>query len=378
MKRVLLTETSSVINGGQKMSLTVSNMLIKSGLFEVIWAIPESGILSKELDRRKIKYYFLGNADLPAGVKGKSVIFRYARLTMSAVGKLKKIVSKEKIDIIYAPGPASLPWAAVCGAMKHKPVIWHLHHMFLDVATKKLINICGKFKSVKSIIAVSKCVGSQIADERARSKVCVLYNPVDYEKYSSGNAKNVISEHPFSDKVSGSIFVGHIALIEDEKRQDVTVETVAALRKKGYAACGVFVGIAKPENMQHFDRLKQIAEENEISPYIYYLGYRNDVQNILKALDVELIPSVEGFPLAGLEACAAGVPVVACDVGGACEFVEVSGSGLCFEFDNAEDAADKIIECMKGRECFSAKGRLFAAQCDEDGYKQKVIQIFNK
>ena len=75
-----------------------------------------------------------------------------------------------------------------------KPVIWHLHHIFLDEATKKLLNICGKLKCVRTIIAVSNCVGDQIVSEKAHRKVKVLYNPVDIEKYANGNADNVLAE----------------------------------------------------------------------------------------------------------------------------------------------------------------------------------------
>lgn len=91
-------------------------------------------------------------------------------------------------------GRAALPWSAVCGTLFHKPVIWHLHHIFLDGATKKLLNICSNWKSVQKIIAVSNCVGNQIVDEGAHKKVEVIYNPVDVEKYANGDAAKIVSE----------------------------------------------------------------------------------------------------------------------------------------------------------------------------------------
>ena len=104
------------------------------------------------------------------------------------------MIYRYRPDILYAPGPAALPWSAVCGMLFHKPVIWHLHHIFLDGATKKLLNICSSWKSVRKIIAVSNCVGKQIVDEGAHKKVEVIYNPVDVEKYANGDAAKIVSE----------------------------------------------------------------------------------------------------------------------------------------------------------------------------------------
>lgn len=198
MKKVLLIETLSQINGGQKMSLLVSDMLRESGEYEVIWAIPEEGILSEKLKETNYRYYLLGDLTLPAGVKAKSTAFKYGTMSLRAITRILKIVRKEKIDIIYAPGPAALPWSAICGSISRKSVIWHLHHIFLDGATKKLLNLCCRFRSVKEIISVSEVVGKQIINSEAHKKVQVLYNPVDYERYSCGCNDSIINIPPFN------------------------------------------------------------------------------------------------------------------------------------------------------------------------------------
>ena len=113
MKRVLVIETLSQIYGGQKMSLTVSELLKESGLFEIIWAIPENGELSQTLEKKGYKYECFGNVDLPSGEKGKSAVFQYGNMSLKVIHKLNRIIKQYHIDIIYSPGPASLPWAAI-------------------------------------------------------------------------------------------------------------------------------------------------------------------------------------------------------------------------------------------------------------------------
>lgn len=191
-KKVLVWETLATVSGGQKMTLTVMDML--SDQFEFCCLIPAEGKLSEELTRRKIKYVLMGNQSLPTGVKGKSVIVRYGLMSLKNIWKSVCAIWKYQPDVLYAPGPAALPWSAVCGTIFHKPVIWHLHHIFLDGPTKKLLNICGTWEAIKKIIAVSGCVGNQIENDMAKKKVEVLYNPVDVQKYSSGNPDSVRRE----------------------------------------------------------------------------------------------------------------------------------------------------------------------------------------
>ena len=180
------------------MSLLVSDMFRETGEYEITWLIPEEGALSESLKEKGYTFFFMGNVDLPAGVKKKSTVFKYARISLSAINTISKLITREKIDIIYAPGPAALPWSAICGTLKHKPVIWHLHHMFLDGPTLKLLNFTSACGCVKSIVAVSNVVGSQISNNKGKTKINVLYNPVDFEKYSNRNADRIKNEYPFN------------------------------------------------------------------------------------------------------------------------------------------------------------------------------------
>lgn len=191
-KRLLVWETLGTISGGQKMTLTVLDMLKDE--YEPLCLIPTEGMLTDELEKRGIPYILMGDQTLPTGVKGKQVVVRYGRMSLKNICKSLRVVWKYKPDILYCPGPAALPWSAICGSITRKPVIWHLHHIFLDSATKKLLNICGKWKSVRRIIAVSNCVGDQIVSDKVHRKVEVLYNPVDVQKYANGNADRILSE----------------------------------------------------------------------------------------------------------------------------------------------------------------------------------------
>ncbi|MBO4898560.1 MAG: glycosyltransferase family 4 protein [Clostridia bacterium] len=376
MKKVLLIETLSEINGGQKMSLLVSDMLRKTGDFDVVWAIPETGALSRELEDKGYKYYLFGNASLPAGVKGKSVIFKYFAMSARAICKINRIIKKEKTDIIYAPGPASLPWSAVCGTLKSKRVIWHLHHNFEDGPTKKLINFCSSFGCVKMILAVANVVGDQITNPKGKPKVKTIYNPVDFEKYSSGNAANVKESFPFLKK-DGNITIEHIGIIHPTKRQDFTVRLVASMNKQYGNVHAVFIGSSSSEP-EYSEELRLLAEKLGVQNNIHFAGRQNNVWDWLKAADAVIIPSNEGMSLAALEAMSAGCMIIATSTLGMGEMLKASKSGCVFDetTQNIDTISANILKEFGNKEEYVANGIKFAHENNLENYMGKITECF--
>ena len=64
------------------------------------------------------------------------------------------------------------------------------------------------------------------------------------------------------------------------------------------------------------------AQRLGVAEHVHWLGAREDVPQLLAAMDVLVLCSrTEGLPLAPIEAMAAGRPVVVTDVGGCAEIV---------------------------------------------------------
>ena len=124
--------------------------------------------------------------------------------------------------------------------------------------------------------------------------------------------------------------------------------------------------------------LNQKVEQYDLREHVIFLGRRNDIPDLLKMIDILIIPSAfEGSPLAGLEAAAAGVPVIACDVAGAEEFIRVSGDGVTFAEDDVDSVADAVGKILEGKEQqYKKAGIEFASQMSNREYSTKVEQIF--
>jgi glycosyltransferase involved in cell wall biosynthesis len=77
------------------------------------------------------------------------------------------------------------------------------------------------------------------------------------------------------------------------------------------------------------DPLQAQARALQLGDRAIFLGYRQDVPELLAACDIFVLPSLfEGYPLSVMEAAAAGRPIIATDVGGTDEVIQSGENGL--------------------------------------------------
>jgi glycosyltransferase involved in cell wall biosynthesis len=102
----------------------------------------------------------------------------------------------------------------------------------------------------------------------------------------------------------------------------------------------------------------------DLGGVVHLLGWRDDVPELLAAMDIFLLTSVfEGLPRVVLQAMAASVPVVATDTGGVGEIVVDGDTGRMVPPGNPRAAADAIVELandpeMRRRIATAARSRL--------------------
>lgn len=100
------------------------------------------------------------------------------------------------------------------------------------------------------------------------------------------------------------LLIGHVGQFRKEKNQAFLLDVLHSLRACGTKSKLLFVG----------DGEKRAAVQNRaaalgLTPYVLFLGVREDVPALLHAMDVFCMPSLyEGMPLSVLEAQAAGLP----------------------------------------------------------------------
>jgi glycosyltransferase involved in cell wall biosynthesis len=144
-----------------------------------------------------------------------------------------------------------------------------------------------------------------------------------------------------NDHVPPPLRVGFIGTMARHKGSDTLIEAFKMLPPEVEATLSIHGNL---ERFRPFvNRLRELAGDD---PRIDLAGPfgRESVGNILSEMDVLVVPSrwYENQPGVILEAFAAGIPVVATDLGGMSEFVKHEKNGLLFELENPADLAAQL------------------------------------
>lgn len=102
------------------------------------------------------------------------------------------------------------------------------------------------------------------------------------------------------------------------------------------------------EGENHTELQQQIAALKLIDT-VFIIGFVPDAQRYLSGFDIFVLPSVkEGLPYSLMEAMAAGVPVVATNVGGIPDLIENQKSGLLVPPKNAQAIGEAVLTLIAG------------------------------
>jgi glycosyltransferase involved in cell wall biosynthesis len=105
--------------------------------------------------------------------------------------------------------------------------------------------------------------------------------------------------------------------------------------------------IAGGGSKEKINELKRIARECDIFSQVVFLGFRNDIEDLMKShILFAHAPRTEGFGMVLTEAMACGCPVICYNLSGPSEIVHHNVDGVLVESQNIDDLALAINSLM--------------------------------
>jgi glycosyltransferase involved in cell wall biosynthesis len=137
--------------------------------------------------------------------------------------------------------------------------------------------------------------------------------------------------------------IGSVAFLSLVKRHDLLLKALRICHERIPALTCCIAGDG-PERK----RLEALSESLGLSGSVFFLGERHDVSHLLPHFDLLVSASDhEGLPMNLLESMAAGIPVVATDVGGTREVVKHRITGFLVEAGDANSLAEGICTVLE-------------------------------
>ncbi|HHS84136.1 MAG TPA: glycosyltransferase [Gammaproteobacteria bacterium] len=186
------------------------------------------------------------------------------------------------------------------------------------------------------IIAPSRAVYDSLINQgTSAEKIVLVYNGVDVARFSSSDGQRLREQLAIS---KDHLLLGIVARLSGEKDHLTLLQAVYQLGQSGRKVALAVVGQGELKN-----RLIEEVSRLGLESCVHFLGVRDDIPQILAAIDIFVLSSVtEGMSNALLEAMASAKPVVATNVGGNPELVEEGETGYLIPAGNSAAMADAI------------------------------------
>ena len=186
---------------------------------------------------------------------------------------------------------------------------------------------------------------------QAKSKVAVLYNPIDtdeFRPFSKEEKESVRRKFGFK---SDELLIGSVVRFYNPKGADVLIEAFA---KSGLDAKLLLVGDGSQK-----EQLMELAKRLNISEKVIFMGALEATSEIYNLFDICVVPSQKGgFDNVVIEAMACGIPTVATKATGIGEIAK-SGKDLVITEIDAVSISNGINSILKDLTQFSRNGRQF-------------------
>jgi glycosyltransferase involved in cell wall biosynthesis len=343
-KNILLLHSSSDLYGASKIFLDVINILIENN-YNIIVCLSENGPLVDKLKSLSVRVEIFELGILRRKYNNIRGIFNRVYYFLMAVLRLIVLCVKYEIDIIY-----SNTLGVICGLFAAKLTlkkhIWHIHEIInkprlLNKSLKCLL----KYSTINIVVSneVKKCW----AENKYSDKYVLLYNGIVTEKFDRAIGLSRTSLNIPDD----SVVIGMIARVHYWKGQDYFLNIANILNKQFHNLFFVLVGDAYPGYEYLYEKINGLIKEYNLGSSLINLGYREDIPEILKMLDIFILPSVlpDPLPTTVLEAMASSKPVIATGHGGALEMVVNGETGFHIPYNNPGKASNTMAELIKNK-----------------------------
>jgi glycosyltransferase involved in cell wall biosynthesis len=382
--RILFANHTGAWSGAEVSLMRVVEALRED--HDVCVACPSAGPLAGAVDRAGVPRLRLPEVSASLRLHPAQTPVGLGQLGAGGVA-LARAARRFRAEVIHANTPRVGIMAAVARRLGGPPVVVRAHeHLPLTPVGRAARSLI--LRTASAVVAVSDYTAKRFNEGLAHPVATRVYNSIDHDRFDPGRVRPAGLRDELG-LARGAALLGHVAQITPWKGQDTAIRAVPELRRGGLDVHLLLVGgVAFPGKAVRYDNhgylrhLHRFVDALSLTDAVHFLGYRPDVPQILRALDISLLPSWEepcGYVM--LESLALGTPVLVTEVGGGPEIVEdgVSGRLLPPRRPKAWAAAARdLLEDARTLQRMGERGPTVAARFSDDVHAREMLAIYDR
>jgi sugar transferase (PEP-CTERM/EpsH1 system associated) len=283
--------------------------------------------------------------------------------------RLLKLLRKIKPDILHTRNLSALE-AQIPGFLAGIKYRVHGEHGRdiddVDGTKPRYVFIRRLFRLfVKRYIPMSKDLESWLINQIMvpAEKITQIYNGVDLSRFTVDKPKPA-DLLPSDFRSPDLILIGTVGRQDPVKDQITLVQAFIHLIKT-YPTLSNKVRLILVGAGVLQQKLRELCLEAGIEDLVWFAGERHDVAEIMRTLDLFVLPSInEGISNTILEAMATGLPVIATDVGGNPELVINDQTGYLVQKQKPVAMAEAFKKYLDSPELLAVHGKAGRARCE--------------
>lgn len=329
----LIDEMTAITAGGtERQLLQLVNIAQKNGIDPQICVLRGTEWLTSEVAGCPVTHFNIHAIQSAKGLRELNALTRWVR--------------EQKFQILQSFFNESNLLAPWIGKFAGVPIVLGSRRNLNHATVDGLRGVASIMQSVSNllvdgIIANSDAVSeyTQKMEGFAKNKLCVAYNGIELAHLRPTPGARDATRQKLGVKPD-ELLVGNISGLRAIKGVGIFVEAAAAACKAHPELKFVLVGDGDMR-----PSIEAAIEEHGLQQCFHLAGAAEDVRSYLAAMDIAVLCSfAEGFSNSLLEYMAAGLPVIATDVGGNRE--ALGDSGLLIRPNDAPALTDAILKLL--------------------------------
>lgn len=258
--------------------------------------------------------------------------------------RIAKWLLDNRIQVVNTHSSRDGWMLTLASRIAHVPLVIRSRHFDVPIPNRSLSRLVYK-DWTHHVITTSELIREKLLAtfDLPAGDVTTLPTGIDFGRFNPTGPRAVLPLPPLP---AGTPLIGMVSVIRYAKGAQVLAGAARLLRDQGLRVHCVIVGEGSSRGY-----LEGVIAELGVQDLFTLVGHREDVPEVMRALDVIAIPSFhEAVPQSGLQALACGVPVVASDVGGIPSIIKHGLTGRLVPPQDASALARALRETLEQRE----------------------------